>query len=94
MEARTGFDGDAGGLRASAMSGNAWEMALLGPTAVPVHDDSDVPGEPREIEFFEQRGFFGSDRAEAFGNSRARKNMFKRVGHRKIQNLLYAAKLT
>jgi len=94
MEARTGFDGDAGGLRASAMSGNAWEMALLGPTAVPVHDDSDVPWEARKIEFFEQRGFFGSDRAEAFGNSRARENMFKRVGHRKIQNLLYAAKLT
>jgi hypothetical protein len=58
MEARTGFDGDPGGMRASAMSGNAWEMALLGPTAVPVHDDRDVPGQAGEIEFFEQWGFF------------------------------------
>jgi len=44
VEARACFDGGARGLRAGAVTGDARKMALLGPTAVAVHDDGDVTG--------------------------------------------------
>jgi len=51
-------------LRAGAMAGDAREMALLGPPAVAVHDDSDVTREAREIESFEEPGFVSGDGSE------------------------------
>jgi hypothetical protein len=53
VEASASLDGHAGGLRAGAVSGDAGEMALLGPAAVAIHDDGDVAREAGEIEFFE-----------------------------------------
>ena len=66
VQARAGFDGHAGGLRAGAMTGDAGKMAFLSPAAVAVHDDGNVTGEAGEIEFFEEMGLFGGDRAEGF----------------------------
>jgi hypothetical protein len=75
------------------MPGDAREMTLLSPAAVAVHDDGDVPGKAGAVEFFEQRGFLRSDRTETFRDGRAGEDMFQRVRHRKIPNVLYAAKL-
>jgi hypothetical protein len=75
------------------MSRHAREMTLLRPAAIAVHDDGDVPGKAGTVEFFEERGFLRCDRAEAFRDGRAGENMFQRIRHRKIPNVLYAAKL-
>ena len=87
-QAGAGFDGCAGGIRAGAVTGDAREMALLGPAAVAVHDDGDVAGEAGEIELFEETGLLGGDRAEGFEMGMA----VQHGGY--LTNLLYAAKLT
>ena len=91
MEARAGFDGHARGLRAGAMSGDAGEMAFLGPAAIAVHDNGDVAREAGKIEFFEQVRFFGGDGTECFWDD----EMAAGVGHDGFRvNPLYGAKLT
>ena len=94
VKTRASFDGGARGFRACAMSGDTGQMTLLCPATVAVHDHGDVPGEAGTVELFEERGFLRSDRAEAFRRGRAGEHMFQRVRHRKIPNVLYAAKLT
>jgi hypothetical protein len=66
VQTRGGFDGHAGGLRASAVSRDTGKMAFLSPAAVAVHDDRDVARKAGEIEFFEEMRFFGGDGAKSF----------------------------
>jgi len=94
VEASAGFDGGASGFGAGAVADNAGEMTLLGPTAVAIHDDSDMAGEAGNIEFFEKTGFFGGDRAERVETKGLGESVMVRVGHGKFANPLYAAKLT
>lgn len=77
VEASTGFDGGAGGLRAGAMTGDAREMTLLGPASVAVHDDGNVARKALEVEFCEETRLLGGDRTERFESRR----MGTRVGH-------------
>ena len=66
VQTGAGFDGDAGGTGAIAVTGNPGKMALLSPAAVAVHDDGDMARETGNIEFLEEAGLFGSDGAEGF----------------------------
>ena len=50
VNARRGLDRRAHGGNAGAMPGHARHVAAFGPAPVAVHDDGDVPGEPRRIE--------------------------------------------
>ena len=87
VEAGASFDGGAGGLRSGAVSGDAGEMALLGPAAVAVHDDGDMAGKAGEIEFLEKAGFFGGNRAEGFRGD----GMVTRWGHGDYEQILFMA---
>ena len=88
IETRASFDGDAGGLRAVTVTGDAREMALLGPAAVAIHDNGDVTGETGNIEFIEETGLFRGDEAESF-------QLGAGVGHDGFRVIpLYGAKLT
>ena len=69
------------------MTRDTREMTFLGPAAIAVHNDRDVPRQAREVEFREQLRFFRGDRAKRFGMG-----MGVRHGYR--AKPLYAAKLT
>ena len=57
MQARAGFDGLAGGAHAGAVPGDAWQMALLRPAPVAIHDDGHVARQTLDLELLEKRGF-------------------------------------
>src|SRR5215469_14046142 len=64
MQSRTSLNGRSRRLRALAMPGNPWQVPLLRPAPIPVHDHRDVPRQPFQVQFFEQMRFFGGHRSE------------------------------
>src|SRR6266481_5925163 len=72
----------------------ARQVLALRPAAVPVHDDRDVPREPRQVELGQQFRFVGSDWPEGarigYGNGGVRCHCLSAFP----RNSLYAAKLT
>ena len=80
LEARAGFDGSAGRLRARAVTGDARKMTLLGPAAIPVHDDGDVAGEASQIELFKEYRLFGTHWAEFLDQRRESRELESRLG--------------
>ena len=75
VQAGAGFDGGAGRFGAVAVSGDARQVAALGPAAVAVHDDGDVARKAREVEFFEERGLLHAHGAEALGGCEVRRRV-------------------
>ena len=66
LQAGAGFDDLAGGFHSGAVSGDAREMAALGPAAVAVHDDGEVLGEALEVKFIEKVRFLAVGGFEKF----------------------------
>jgi hypothetical protein len=81
VQASAGLDGGAGGLRAGSVSRDAREVALLGPTAISVHDDGDMAGEAGRIELGKELRLFTGDGAEAVGERRESRELESRMGH-------------
>src|SRR6516165_5673062 len=94
VEPSTRFDGSASGLGARAVANDAREVALLRPAPVAVHDDGDMAGKARDIQFFEKTRLFCGDWTEGIEHQGLREGAVVRVGHGENPNPLYAAKLT
>jgi hypothetical protein len=70
------------------------QMLALRPAAVAVHDDGDVPRQPRQVQSGQQLGLFSGDGAESAGVGYGNGSMRFHREHGFQEISLYAAKLT
>ena len=75
LQARASFNRRARRLCAGAVARHAWQMPLLRPAPIAVHDDGHMPRQALQIKLFEEKRFLGCQRSQRAGGG----NLQRRV---------------